>query len=102
MFLLEIVEKVLDITAKASNVARGREEAVDAHLAIIAGPQIPSAAGQRDLPKQGTNWVDAAVPGQPDHEFIIATGVCMVRILGGEDIVGNIGADVSAVIAPSH
>jgi len=101
MLLLEVVEKVLDITAKAANVARGREKAVHAHLAVISSPQIPGAAGQRDLSKQGANRVDAAVPGQPDHELIVAARVDVIGVLGGKDIIGDVGTDVGTVISPS-
>ncbi len=65
MVLLEVVEEVLDIATENANVTRGREEAVDAHLAVVAGPQVPSTASQAHLAVEGADGVDASISGEP-------------------------------------
>lgn len=65
MRLLEVVVKILDVAAEIPNVTGRRQEAVDAHLAVVPGVQVPGAACKLNLSEQGTDGVDAAVARKP-------------------------------------
>jgi len=46
--------------------------------------------------------MQSAVSGQyaPDHELIITTASIVVRVSGREDIIGDISADIAALVPP--
>lgn len=63
--LLKVVVKVLDVAAEIPDVAGRRQEAVDAHLAVVSRVQVPRAACKLDLSEQGSDGVDASVARKP-------------------------------------
>lgn len=100
--LLQVGEELLDVGVEIGDGALGGDEAVDAHAVVETAPQLPVAAADVGVADLAADGLDIAVPAKPDHELVVTVGVVTVRVGAGEEVVGDVGADVPVVVVPLH
>lgn len=115
----KVVPELLDIGVEVVDGGRS-DEAVDAHVAVHATPELPGASLDISIADLGTNglntaktaepvtWVLVGMFGKnlvwghlPDHKLVVTAGSRVVGISSSEEIVGNVSSDVVALVRPS-
>lgn len=97
--LRQIIVEIFDISGEVRDRASSNKTK-HLHAAVVADPQRPRAAADVDVRLEAANGVDAAVATEPDHQLIVAGRSGVVDVAGGEEVVGDVGADVGVADAP--
>jgi hypothetical protein len=94
-----IIEEVLDIPREIRHGA-GSNEAENFHAAVVAHVQAPGATPDVHRRFEASDGVDAAVAPEPDHQLVVAAGSGVVDVCCGEEVVGDVRADVGVADGP--
>lgn len=95
----EVVDEVLEVGVEGLGLGAG-DEGEDGHLAVGPAVEVERDAadgGGGDLAAGRRDGAGAAEGGQPDHDLVLLVAA---RGRAGEEVVGDVGDDVAAGVAP--